>query len=39
MGKEDMSDINETLIVLVPKVERPESLKQVRPIALCNVFI
>ncbi|CAL9024686.1 unnamed protein product, partial [Prunus brigantina] len=30
--------INETLIALVPKVERPVSLTQLRPISLCNTL-
>ncbi|XP_021826059.1 uncharacterized protein LOC110766949 [Prunus avium] len=30
--------INETLIALVPKVERPVSMTQLRPISLCNTL-
>lgn len=32
-----IKDINQTLLVLIPKVDHPESLKEFRPIALCNV--
>ncbi|BFG41163.1 hypothetical protein CerSpe_274360 [Prunus speciosa] len=31
-------NINETLIALVPKVERPISMTQLRPISLCNTL-
>ncbi|CAL2250971.1 unnamed protein product [Prunus armeniaca] len=30
--------LNETLIALVPKVERPASMTQIRPISLCNTL-
>jgi hypothetical protein len=30
--------VNETTIILIPKVDEPESLNQFRPISLCNVI-
>ncbi|XP_028785542.1 uncharacterized protein LOC114741444 [Neltuma alba] len=37
-GELEMKEVNDTLIVLIPKVDRPENMKQLRPIALCNVL-
>ena len=36
--EDDPSAINNTCIVLIPKVEQPEELGQFRPISLCNVI-
>lgn len=32
-------ELNHSLISLIPKVENLESIKQIRPIALCNILI
>lgn len=32
-----VEEINETLIMLIPKVNNPSHLKQFKPISLCNV--
>jgi ribonuclease HI len=32
------ADLNETLICLIPKVKKPESVHQFRPIGLCNTI-
>jgi hypothetical protein len=37
-GDDDMRDINQTFLVLIPKVASPEELEQFRPICLCNVI-
>lgn len=31
--------LNETLLCVIPKVERPETINQFRPISLCNVVV
>jgi hypothetical protein len=37
-GNETPTEINGTLIVLIPKVQNPVSLNQFQPISLCNVI-
>ena len=37
-GEDDPTVINNTCIVLIPKVENPEEWGQFRPISLCNVI-
>lgn len=36
-GPRSIASVNNTLLVLIPKVDQPETIKQFRPINLCNV--
>ncbi|KAL4318902.1 hypothetical protein GQ457_18G009340 [Hibiscus cannabinus] len=37
-GHTDMALVNETVIVLIPIVDKPTSMRQLRPISLCTVI-
>ena len=38
-GDVDLSEVNNTCIVLIPKCDSPSHLTEFRPISCCNVFI
>jgi hypothetical protein len=37
-GRVLLDDLNDTTIVLIPKVRNPQEIKQYRPISLCTVI-
>ncbi|KAL4385770.1 hypothetical protein GQ457_15G007970 [Hibiscus cannabinus] len=37
-GATDVEQLNQTQVILIPKVSNPETLAQFRPISLCNVL-
>lgn len=39
MGHIDLNTLNQTLIVLIPKVDNPENISQFRSISLCNMIM